>query len=86
MAQDGGRAVRGRVALCAVAAYYNVPVSTEVATSADWQARVTNGGGFRHPRGWRWDIALRERAAELQGTPEKSLDGCYADIAFARSL
>lgn len=78
--------VTGRVALCAVASYYRVQVSSDVAASADWQARVTNGDGFRHPRGWRWDIALRERALGLQGRPETSLSGCYADLAFARSV
>lgn len=35
MALDGGPVVTGRVALCAVAAYYRVPDSSEVANSAE---------------------------------------------------
>lgn len=58
----------------------------EVAKSADWQTRISRGFGFRHPRGWRWDVTLRERASELEEWSELTLRGCDPDIAFARSF
>lgn len=56
-----------------------------VASTRDWQVRISRNGGFRSPKGWRWPPKLSERAALLRGPWELSLDGCFADIGFAAS-
>lgn len=76
----------GDQARCAVESHYGLHMAPEVAGSADWMVRVTGGFGFRHPRVWRWDIALRERARGRIGCLSLSIFDRDADIAYEMSF
>lgn len=82
----GGRADSQERALCAIAEHYRVNAQAEVLASVDWKLRVSASDDFLHFRGWIWCAALQERAHALSGSPELSLWGYAADIAFARSV
>eukprot|EP00171_Calliarthron_tuberculosum_P001147 IDg1147t1 len=69
---------------CSVARHYGVRVPGAVAISADWQARVTCGGDFRFPPGWRWELKLQERSDGLEEFAKRSADveWCFRLVLF----